>query len=104
MNEPCAVEPEVEIRVEAVEAEDVDNDKDVDPVAELLTEELNRTLRRFFHDRGHKFVFECDDAMCGYLAAILKAVDGQHGDPGKLYPLHERVERVIGALKARVRR
>lgn len=38
------------------------------------------------------------------LESIESAIDGQRGDPGKLYPLHERVRRVIGALQARARR
>lgn len=37
------------------------------------------------------------------LEKLEDAICDQCGDPGKLYPLHERVRRVIGALQARTR-
>ncbi len=36
------------------------------------------------------------------LEAIEDAIDGKRGDPGKLYPLHERVKGVVGALQGRI--
>lgn len=36
------------------------------------------------------------------LEAIEGAIDGKCGDPGKLYPLHERVLRVVGAMQCRI--
>lgn len=38
------------------------------------------------------------------LSGVEVAIDKLPGDPGKLYPLHERVRRVVGALQARARR
>lgn len=37
------------------------------------------------------------------LEAIEDVIEGHRGDPGKLYPLNERVHRVIGALQDKIR-
>lgn len=37
------------------------------------------------------------------LDSIRASIEGHPGDPGKLYPLHERVRRVIDALQVRAR-
>lgn len=43
---------------------------------------------------------EFDDIVAGFVERIERAVNYMPGDPGKLYPLAERVEKVIAALDA----
>ena len=43
------------------------------------------------------------DVLRSGLSKIESAIEGQRGDPGKLYPLDERVRRVIGALQDKIR-
>ena len=42
------------------------------------------------------------DVLRNGLSKIEDEISGKPGDPGKLYPLHERVRRVIGALQGKI--
>lgn len=45
---------------------------------------------------------DCDEVLRNGLSKIEDEIGGKPGDPGKLYPLHERVRRVIGALQGKI--
>lgn len=46
---------------------------------------------------------DCANVLRNGLSKIEDEISGKSGDPGKLYPLHERVRRVIDALQVRAR-
>lgn len=42
-----------------------------------------------------------EDTVANFIGRIERAVNWMLGDPGKMYPLAERVEKVVAALEAR---
>jgi hypothetical protein len=57
---------------------------------------FQQTVRGFSHKP------DLGKLLDGGLESIEDTVDGKSGDPGKLYPLHERVRRVVAALQGRI--
>ena len=83
-------------------SDDDDDDDDLGPSDELV--KIYDSIETFFLPATNDTSSNKDYAkpLSDGLEAIEDAIDGKRGDPGKLYPLHERVKRVVGALQGRI--
>lgn len=55
-----------------------------------------------FNPAGQASVDDYAKLISDGLEKLENEIDGKPGDPGKLYPLHERVRRVVGALQGKI--
>lgn len=80
-----------------------DDDDELGPSDELV--KIYDSIETFFLSASRNLVrkIEHDELLVVGLERIEEAIDKKHGDPGKLYPLDERVHRVIGALQDKIR-
>lgn len=80
-----------------------DDDSEIDSNDEFAI--VIKTIDAYLRPATKGIAYDKDHAklISNSLEKIEDAIDGQPGDPGKLYPLHERVRRVIGVLQARAK-
>lgn len=73
-------------------------DEDDSPVMKVIEviDEHFQPATRVYNDKHDELLARC-------IGSIVDDIAGMPGDPGKLYPLHERVRRVIEALRARTK-
>jgi hypothetical protein len=84
--------------------DDDDDDDELGPSDELV--KIYDSIETFFLPATNNTLPNKDYAksLLTGLEAIEDTINGVRGDPGKLYPLHERVKRVIGAFRDRIAR